>query len=66
MVFGGDFQQILPVVHNGSRADIINASFQKSYLWDKIDILKLCINMRLAHSAKDNDFAQWLLDVGHG
>ena len=66
MIFGGDFQQILPVVTNGSRADIVNASFRNSYLWNNIEILKLRINMRLQHSPEDTSFAEWLLDIGHG
>jgi ATP-dependent exoDNAse (exonuclease V) alpha subunit len=66
MVFGGDYQQILPVVTNGSRSDIVDACFKKSYLWNSIQILKLRINMRLQHSPQDASFAAWLLDVGHG
>jgi hypothetical protein len=66
MIFGGDFQQILPVVANGSRADIVNACFRNSNLWDNMHILKLRINMRLLNSPEDISFAQWLLDVGHG
>ena len=66
MIFGGDFQQILPVVTNGSRADIVNASFRNSYLWNDIIVLKLRINMRLQHSPQDSSFAEWLIDVGHG
>ena len=66
MIFGGDFQQILPVVANGSRADIVNACFRNSYLWNNIQILKLRINMRLLHSPEHTSFANWLIDVGHG
>ena len=66
IIFSGDFQQILPVIPNGSCVNIVNSSFQKSYLWNEINILKLCINMRLTDSPKYNHFAQWLLDIGHG
>lgn len=66
MIFGGDFQQILPVVQNGSRADIVNSCLRMSYLWNHITVLKLQTNMRLQKSAEDVDFSQWLLDVGHG
>ena len=41
VVFGGDFQQILPIVPNGSREDIINASIQHLYLWDITTVLHL-------------------------
>jgi aromatic ring hydroxylase len=36
VVFGGDFQQTLPIVKNGSRDNIINATIQHSYLWPHI------------------------------
>ena len=66
MILGGDFLQILPVVPNGSRTDIVNACLRKSYLWNNIQILKLRTNMRLQHSPKDASFSRWLLEVGHG
>jgi ATP-dependent DNA helicase PIF1 len=66
MIFGGDFQQILPVVPKGSRADIVNACLKMSSLWNKICVLNLQTNMRLRDSPEDADFSQWLLDVGHG
>ena len=66
MIFGGDFQQILPVVLNGSHADILDACLQNSYLWNFMHVLKLQINMRLQNSPQDTSFAQWLLDISHG
>ena len=36
VVFGGDFRQVLPVVRKGSRAQIVDASLRRSYLWDYI------------------------------
>ncbi|XP_022031476.1 uncharacterized protein LOC110932451 [Helianthus annuus] len=33
IVFGGDFRQILPVIPNGSRQQIVNASLSSSYIW---------------------------------
>ena len=70
VVFGGDFQQTLPVVKGGSRDDIIDACLQQSYLWKNITILSLRINMRLLGTvdvdAEDIEFANWLLQVGHG
>ena len=66
MIFGGDFQQILLVVANGSRADIVNACLRNSYLWTTMQILKLRTNMRLQHSPQDSSFANWLVDIGHG
>ena len=66
IVFGGDFQQILPVVHNGSRADIVFASLLQSTLWNGIEILRLVQNMRLVGDPSAQEFSFWLLDIGHG
>lgn len=69
MVFGGDFQQILPVVIKGGREQVVGACLQRSRLWQHVEKLHLTQNMRLGgHNARqeDKDFAQWLLDLGHG
>ena len=66
MVFGGDFQQILPVIPRGSRTEIVDACLQSSYLWNRMEVLKLRENMRLQNSPEDALFASWLLDIGHG
>jgi ATP-dependent DNA helicase PIF1 len=72
MVFGGDFRQILPVVPNGSRHDIVNASLSSSYIWSQCKLLRLTKNMRLRAGSEQADieqtriFANWLLDVGEG
>ncbi|XP_074358165.1 uncharacterized protein LOC141697602 [Apium graveolens] len=34
VVCGGDFRQILPVIPQGERADIIDASLNSSYFWN--------------------------------
>ena len=46
IVFEGDFCQVLSVVSHGTRAETVNASFAKSYLWSKMKLLKLTKNMR--------------------
>ena len=58
VVFGGDFQQILPVVLNGSRADIISASLLRSPLWDDVKVIKLTQNMRLAMDPENQEYAE--------
>ena len=75
VVFGGDFRQILPVVPNGTRHDIVNAyivnaSLSSSYIWHKCTVLELTKNMRLLSGSCSSDieetkkFASWLLDIG--
>ena len=66
VVFGGDFQQTLPVVVKGSREDVLQATLQRSHLWNAIEILHFRQNMRLQESDNSNSFAEWLLDIGHG
>ena len=40
---------------------------ERPYIWGQIQILRLHRNMRLGSAgAEEVDFANWLLDVGHG
>jgi len=58
VVFGGDFQQILPVIVKGSCAQIVNACMQQSTLWHSMKVLQLTQNMRLnVDDAQERDFA---------
>ncbi|XP_035845146.1 ATP-dependent DNA helicase pif1-like [Helianthus annuus] len=72
IVFGGGFRQILPVIPNGTRQQIVNASLSSSYLWSECKVLKLTKNMRLRIGAESSNsdsiqkFAKWLLDIGEG
>ncbi|XP_022008282.1 ATP-dependent DNA helicase RRM3-like [Helianthus annuus] len=72
IVFGGDFRQILPVVPNGGRQEIVNASLCSSYLWSKCKLLRLTRNMRLtvgtstADVDEINTFGKWILDLSEG
>ena len=57
VVMGGDFAQILPVVHRGTRATIVRASIQRSYIWLRLTLLFLRKNMRLLQNADSQEFA---------
>ena len=46
VVFGGDFRQVLPVVTRGTRAQITDATLQRSYLWEKVQKIRLKRNGR--------------------
>ncbi|XP_074323577.1 uncharacterized protein LOC141660491 [Apium graveolens] len=72
VVFGGDFRQILPVLPKAGRAEIVNASFNKSRLWKSCRVFLLSQNMRL-HSGNSEvrnkviaDFSKWQLEIGDG
>ena len=73
VVLGGDPKQILPVVQNGSKSQIINASIIKSYLWNNVKILFLTENMRLQKVNPSSpeyeeleSFNNWILSTGNG
>lgn len=63
VVLGGDFRQVLPVVRNGNRSSIVNATIKKSRLWRHFHPLYLKRNMR---AISDPEFSEWLLNVGNG
>nr|XP_027096174.1 uncharacterized protein LOC113716072 [Coffea arabica] len=63
IVFGGDFRQVLPVVHKGSNADSFEASLIRSYIWPNLEKLQLKQNMR---ALSDPDFTEYLLRIGNG
>jgi PIF1-like helicase/Helitron helicase-like domain at N-terminus len=62
VVLGGDFAQILPVVPQGSRADIVSACLQRASVWPRLRKLRLRTNMRVynAHSPQDQAFVRWI------
>jgi hypothetical protein len=61
VVLGGDFAQIAPVVKNGNRAAIVDASIKKSSIWTKVITINLRTNMRIrGTSPNDIHFKEWL------
>ncbi|XP_024009492.1 uncharacterized protein LOC112084575 [Eutrema salsugineum] len=72
IVLGGDFWQILPVIPNAGKTEILMATLNSSPLWYKCRVLRLTQNMRLI--AGDNSramleqaaFTKWILDIGDG
>ena len=64
----GDFRQILPVVRNGTRGTIIDASIKSSHLWRHVRIIHLTKNTRVAlRGDRDaGNFSELLLKIGAG
>jgi hypothetical protein len=63
-IFGGDFQQILPVIPHGNRADTVQSCLQYSDIWPHLTQLRLQENMRLSGTDISNTtFATWLQDL---
>nr|XP_023024539.1 uncharacterized protein LOC111512628 [Leptinotarsa decemlineata] len=67
VLLAGDFQQTLPVVPKGTRADEVESSIKKSNLWPQVNILELSKNMR-AHLGGDASSGRFsdLLKIGNG
>ena len=63
MVFGGNFRQVLPVVPRGTRAQITDATLQRSYIWEKVHKVQLKQNIRAQGDAWYSDF---LPRIGNG
>jgi ATP-dependent DNA helicase PIF1 len=71
-----DFRQILPVVPQGRRADIMAAAVINSKIWTQFKPLRLRQNMRVHrmlqlntspdHVHKLQEYSNWLLDLGDG
>jgi hypothetical protein len=63
MAFVGDFRQVLPVVPRGTRAQIMDATLLRSYIWK--DVRKICLtrNMR---AQSDPWFLDYVLMIGNG
>ncbi|XP_064635788.1 ATP-dependent DNA helicase pif1-like [Lineus longissimus] len=64
----GDFRQILPVVKNGTRANVTDATLIKSHLWNNVKVLHLHTNMRakLSNDKEAEMFASMLMSIGNG
>ena len=60
VILGGDFAQILPVIPRGSRADIVTACLQKSFIWPRLRRLYLRTNMRVREGPHGQDFVRWI------
>ena len=67
-VIFGDPHQILPVVCHSNQCKIVQACIHSSSLWDKIQQLKLTINLSTTMRLKPDevDFANYLLQLGNG
>ncbi|XP_078431766.1 uncharacterized protein LOC144703444 [Wolffia australiana] len=64
VVMGGDFRQMLPVIHKGSRAMIVNSALNRSDVWRHCSIFWLKTNVRV--SLDHRAWSEFLLAVGEG
>jgi hypothetical protein len=47
VIFRGDFAQILPVVVNGSRTQVVDVCLQQCFIWPSLKRLRLRTNIRV-------------------
>jgi len=66
IVLGGYFRQILSVVKNGSRYDIVKETINYYELWKHCKVLKLIENMRLSNEKSLETTVDWILQIGDG
>ena len=69
IVLAGDFRQVLPIIKNGSRTQIVGASIKRSPLWQHFKTFSLTENMRVLNSRTQprfREFDEWLVKLGNG
>jgi len=59
----GDFRQVAPVVKNGGRTEIVEASIRSSPLWKHFSLMRLYAPLR---NASDPPYAAWVDAIGDG
>ena len=67
IVLAGDFRQLPTVLPKASRAQIVEASFKKSYLWPLFKTYRLEENMRIQNCGNDLrliEYDEWLKQLG--
>ena len=60
IVFENDFAQILSVMKNDSRFEIVDANLQQFFIWSLFMKLFLTKNMRVCHEIDNKIFVNWL------
>ena len=63
VVLLGDFRQTCPVIHKGTKAEVINASISHSATWPNFTICRLITPIR---NAGDPAFAAFVDAIGDG
>ena len=63
IVLLGDFRQTCPVIWNGTRAEVTNASISRSAVWSNFKIYRLIVPVR---NSEDPPFAAFVDAIGDG
>ena len=64
MLFCGGFRQILSVIRDGTRSNIVDSCLQQSFLWDHVVVKHFHTNMRV--QLQGDETAGELLAIGDG
>ena len=72
VILGVDFRQILSVISNGTKENIIDVTINNYYLWSYFRILTLTENMRLKklnccidEQIEISNFSKWILNISN-
>ncbi|XP_056697484.1 uncharacterized protein [Spinacia oleracea] len=73
VLLGGDFRQVLPIIPKGGRQDIVQASINRSYIWNECNVFILKQSMRVREGNtnaenyhKNKRFNEGILAMGDG
>jgi hypothetical protein len=75
VVMGGDFRQVLPAIPRTDRAQLVDASLNRSLIWKFVHVITLHQNMRVQTMLQDGgvenaerqqQFSNWLKRIGDG
>jgi hypothetical protein len=67
VVFGGDFRQVLPVIPQGKREQVLDVVLHRSPLWPYVKVYNLTINERVLRQGNTDaarSFCKYLLKIG--
>ena len=58
----------MPVIKNGTRPNIDDATLKRSHLWTNTSLIRLTTNMRayLTHDTESASYSQLLMRIGNG
>ena len=68
LLLSGDFRQCLPVIPYSTRAEVVDAALNRSYLWKFFKVMKLSVNMRvkMSNDPEVEAFDKFILKLGNG
>lgn len=66
VIFGGDFRQVLPIVHGASPEHTVQSCLLYADFWPYVTQLALTRNMRVEAAPENQWFVDYLMSIGDG